>query len=214
MRPVRVDYDAIAPLFDSGPHRTKTVDPELLAFIEQRIPGDLPSILDAGCGTGNQLIANRPVLPAARLVGLDRSLGMLRQARPKAPDIDWVQADASALPFQTESFDFITCQFALHHIQDKVGMLRETLRVLRIGGRLILRNLCPQECADWLYYDYFPEARTIDLEDFWPPETIMAEMDATGFVAVTEECEHLHFEQDLRSWFDTVRGGVTPVLNS
>src|SRR5271169_5161589 len=122
---------------------------------------------------------------------------MVRQALPKAPDIAWMQAEASALPFQTESFDFITCQFALHHNQDKVGMLRETFRVLRIGGRLILRNLCPQECADWLYYDYFPEARTIDLEDFWSPETIMAEMDATGFVAV--ECEHLHFEQDLRS---------------
>jgi ubiquinone/menaquinone biosynthesis C-methylase UbiE len=205
MSPVRVDYDAIAHLFDSGPHRTKTVDPELLAFIGQRIPGDVASVLDVGCGTGNQLIANRPVLPSARLVGLDRSLGMLRQARPKAPDIAWVQADASALPFQTESFDFITCQFALHHIQDKVGVLRETLRVLRIRGRLILRNLCPQECADWLYYDYFPEARTIDLEDFWPPETIVAEMDAIGFVAVTEEREHLHFEQDLRSFLDAVQ---------
>jgi ubiquinone/menaquinone biosynthesis C-methylase UbiE len=165
---VRLDYDAIAHFYDSQPYRTKTVDPELLAFIEQRIPGDPAFILDLGCGTGNQLIANRPVLPSARLVGLDRSLGMLRQARPKAPDIAWVQADASALPFQTESFDFITCQFALHHIRDKVGMLRETPRVLKIGGRLILRNLCPQECADWLYYDYFPEARTIDLEDFWP----------------------------------------------
>jgi SAM-dependent methyltransferase len=116
-----------------------------------------------------------------------------------------VRADASALPFQTESFDFISCQFALHHIKDKVGVLRETLRVLRIGGRLILRNLCPQDCADWLYYDYFPEARTIDLEDFWSPETIMAEMDAIGFVAVTAEREHLRFEQDLRNWLDTVR---------
>jgi len=206
MRPVRVDYDAIAHFYDSQPHRTKTVDPELLAFVEQRTPGASPaSILDVGCGTGNQLIANQPVLPSARLVGLDRSLGMLRQARPKARDITWVQADALALPFPTESFDFISCQFALHHIQDKIGMLRETFRVLRGSGRFVLRNLCPQECGDWLYYIYFPDARRIDLEDFWPPETIMAEMNASGFVAITVEREHLNFEQDLRVWFDTVR---------
>ena len=151
------------------------------------------------------MIANQPVLPSARLVGLDRSLGMLRQARPKARDITWVQADALALPFPTESFDFISCQFALHHIQDKIGMLRETFRVLRGSGRFVLRNLCPQECGDWLYYIYFPDARRIDLEDFWPPETIMAEMNASGFGAITVEREHLNFEQDLRVWFDTVR---------
>lgn len=205
MKPLRVNYDAIAPLYDSQPGRAKTVDPELLTFLGQRASGDTASILDVGCGTGNQLIADRSVLPTARLVGLDRSLGMLRQARPKAPDIAWVQADASILPFRAESFDFVTCQFALHHIRDRAGMLRETFRALKSGGRLTLRNLCPQECADWLCYVYFPEARTIDLEDFWPPEIIRAEMETQGFVAVTVEHEHLHFEQDLRAWFDVVQ---------
>src|SRR5208282_4016884 len=102
MRRSRVDYDTIAHLFHSGPYRTKTLDPELLAFIGQRISGDPASILDVGCGTGNQLIADRPVVPSAQPVGLDRSLGMLEQALPKAPDIAWMQAEASALPFQTE----------------------------------------------------------------------------------------------------------------
>lgn len=205
MRSARADYDVIARSYDAQPHRAKTVDPELLAFIGQRASGDNISILDVACGTGNQLIANRQVLESARLVGLDRSLRMLQQARRKARDIGWVQADGSALPFPTESFDFITCQFALHHVQDKVGLLRETLRVLRISGRLVLCNLCPQECPDWLYYVYFPEARDIDLGDFWPPETIMAEMELNGFAAVTVEHEHLQFEQDLRVWLDTLR---------
>jgi len=44
-----------------------------------------------------------------------------------------------------------------------------------------MRNLCPQEHLDWLYYEYFPEALAIDLEDFWPPEIIVATMEATGF---------------------------------
>lgn len=139
----RVDYDAIAYLYDTQPYREKTVDPELVVFLEQRAAVEAVSILDVGCGTGNQLIANRTLGPHANLVGLDRFLGMLRQARSKAPDIAWVQADGGALPWQAQSFDFVTCQYALHHIQDKAGMMRETFRVLCHGGRLILRNLCP-----------------------------------------------------------------------
>ena len=201
----RVNYDAIAHLYDTQPYRAKTVDPELMAFLGQRGSSDSLSILDVGCGTGNQLVANRTMVRFAQLVGLDRSLGMLRQAQPKAPDIAWVQANGAGLPFQAQSFDVVTCQYALHHIQGKAGMLRGVFRVLRHGGRLVLRNLCPQECADWLYYAYFPEARAIDLEDFWPPESVVAVLEATGFVAVTVERQHLRYEQNLRVWLDTVR---------
>src|SRR5258705_13252570 len=79
------------------------------------------------------------------------------------------------------------------------------LEALRHGGRFVMRNLCPQECPDWLYYEYFPQAHTIDLEDFWPPETILTTMEATGFARVTVELEHLRFAQDLCVWLDAVR---------
>ena len=148
----RVNYDTIAHLYDTQPYRTKTIDLELLTWLGRHGSAETLSILDIGCGTGNQLVANRAVVPHARLIGLDRSLGMLRQAQPKAPAIAWVQADGAALPFQAQSFDFVTCQYALHHIQDKAGMLRAVFQLLRRGGRVVLRNLCPQECADWLYY--------------------------------------------------------------
>jgi SAM-dependent methyltransferase len=200
-----VNYDAIAHLYDMQPYRAKTVDPGLLAFLGQRASSATLSLLDVGCGTGNQLVANRAVVPHARLVGLDRSLGMLQQAQPKAPDIVWVQADGTGLPLQAQSFDFVTCQYVLHHVQDKVDMLREVFRVLRRGGRYILRNLCPQEMADWLYYVYFPAAQAIDLEDFWPPEAVVAAMEAIGFVAVAVERQHRRYEQNLRVWRETVR---------
>ena len=117
----------------------------------------------------------------------------------------WVQADGALLPFRAQSFDFITCQYALHHMQDKAGMLREVFRVLRPGGRFILSNICPQEMTDWLYYQYFPEARALDLVDFWPPEVVVEVMQAVGFVARTVERQHVRYEQDLRVWLETVR---------
>src|SRR5690242_2103220 len=172
----RVNYDAIAHIYDGQPYRRKTVDPELVTFISQHASSDRLSLLDIACGTGSQLVANRPIVPDARLVGLDRSFGMLAQAQSKASDIAWVEADGAELPFRAESFDFISCQFGFHNLTDKTGMLDEVLKVLRQGGRFVMRNLCPQENPDWLYYEYFPEAQTIDLEDFWPPATIVSAM--------------------------------------
>jgi SAM-dependent methyltransferase len=204
-RSPRVDYDLVAPLYDSQPYRAKAVDPELLAFVAQRGSADALSLLDIGCGTGNQLVANRTVTPDVRLVGLDRSLGMLRQALPKAPNIAWVQAEAAATPFPDQCFDFISCQFAFHHFQAKAGMLHDAFRVLRPGGRLVLRNACPQASADWLYYEYFPAARIVDLQDFWPPDAVVAVMEGAGFAPVAVAYEHLHFEQNLAAWLAIVR---------
>ena len=202
---VRVNYDAIAHLYDGQPYRAKSPDPELSTLISRRTVSNTLSILDIGCGTGNQLVANRTVVRNAQLVGLDRSLGMLRQARPKASDIAWVQADAAIMPLRADSFDFVTCQHVLHHVRCKEAMLREVLRVLRPGGRFVLRSLCPQESEGWLYYEYFPEARGIDLKDFWPPEQIITVMEAAGFHAVTAARQHLRYDQNLREWLTVVK---------
>ena len=76
-RSSRVDYDAIAELYDSTPHREKSADPELIAFLARRGPAASLTLLDIACGTGNQQIANRGLAPDARFVALDGSLGML-----------------------------------------------------------------------------------------------------------------------------------------
>jgi SAM-dependent methyltransferase len=204
-RSSRVDYDSIADLYDSQPYREKSADPELAAFLAERARSDTLSLLDIACGTGNQLVANRIIAPHARMMGLDGSFGMLRQARSKSPDIGWVQADGAVLPFKPRSFDFISCQYAFHHLRDKPSMLRETLRLLHTGGRLTLDNLCPQECQDWLYYVYFPDALARDLSDFWAAEMIVAEMQAAGFANVSADRRHLHFEHDLHELLEEVR---------
>jgi ubiquinone/menaquinone biosynthesis C-methylase UbiE len=204
-RSARVDYDKIAHLYDSQPYRARAVDPEFVGFMRERASGELLCLLDIACGTGNQLVANRAAAPGARLVGIDASLGMLRQARAKAPEIAWARADATILPFGSESFDFIGCQFAFHHFRDKPGMLGEVLRLLRPGGRFVLHNMCPEGCLDWLYYEYFPAARATDLRDFWPAPEVTKTMQAIGFAAVAAEYRHVRFEQDLPDWLATLR---------
>jgi ubiquinone/menaquinone biosynthesis C-methylase UbiE len=204
-RSSRVDYDAIAPLYDSQPHREKSPDPALAAFLAERSALGTALLLDIACGTGNQLVANRAIASSARMVGFDGSLGMLRQARAKSAEIGWVDGDSSALPFASGTFDFASCQYALHHFRDKPGMVREAFRVLQTGGRLAIFNMCPHDSLDWLYYDYFPEALTRDLADFWPPEAVVAEMTSAGFVDVVVDRDHRRDGRDLAAFLEGLR---------
>jgi ubiquinone/menaquinone biosynthesis C-methylase UbiE len=76
-RSSRVDYDVIAELYDSTPHREKSVDPELTAFLAGRGPTAGLTLLDIACGTGNQQIANRGLAVATR-----NDVGPDAQSRP------------------------------------------------------------------------------------------------------------------------------------
>lgn len=204
-RPPRANYDQIAHLYDSQPYRSRAIDPEFLTFLRKRRAQAAPAMLDIACGTGNQLISNRVAVPGCIAVGADRSPGMLRQAVAKTREIAWVRADSAALPFAADSFDFVCCQFAFHHFQGKAEMLRETLRVLRLDGRFVLRNLCPEQSENWLYYRYFPEAFVVDLLDFWPTDAIAAVMENAGFAPVEVKFEHLRFDVNFAEWLAIVR---------
>jgi ubiquinone/menaquinone biosynthesis C-methylase UbiE len=204
---LRVHYDAIAHLYDIQPYRRKVVDPHLHAFLRERgaLSRESLAILDLGCGTGSQLIADAPDVPHARLVGLDLSWGMLAQARRKAPGLRWIQGDSSCPPLADGQFDYITSQFAFHHVRDKAAMLRAVWRLLRPGGRFVLTNLVPQEMPGWVYYHYFPLARAIDLEHFLPPEAIAAQLRAIGMAGVTCKLERSAGRQDLAAFLSLVQ---------
>jgi ubiquinone/menaquinone biosynthesis C-methylase UbiE len=204
-QPLRADYDAIASQYDLQPFRTKQPDPELASFLKAHPGSGASRILDLACGTGNQLIANRSIAPGAWLCGVDRSAGMLQQGRSKDASIAWVRADVAWLPLSDGAFDYASCQFAFHHFLDKSVVLAETHRLLRTGGRFVLHNMCPEECEDWLYYRYFPEARSIDKRDFWPVARIAAAMRDAGFHSIDVEYEHIRSKRNLVEWLPRAR---------
>ena len=201
----RVNYDAIAQLYDAQPYREKTVDVELTAFLASRSPNAALTVLDLGCGTGNQLVANQMRHPGVHYLGVDRFLGMLRQAQPKSWTIGWVQADSASPPFRSASADFITSQYMFHHVSAKAAMLVEVFRVLRPGGRFVLTNLCPQAAPDGLLYQYFPAAWDADQVDFWSPEQMDMALRQIGFQSVSLDLQHLRFSCTLGEFLATVQ---------
>lgn len=96
------------------------------------------ALLDIACGTGIVArLAKQRLGNSGAVAGVDISPGMLNVARSIAPDIDWREGNAQALPLRPgESFDVVTCHQGLQFFPDKRAALREMRRALKTGGRL------------------------------------------------------------------------------
>lgn len=97
------------------------------------------TILDvaAGTGTSSASLARN----GASVVAADFSEGMIEVGRRRQADnpfIRFVQADATALPFEDDTFDAVTISFGLRNIVDPKKALAEFYRVVRPGGRVVV----------------------------------------------------------------------------
>jgi ubiquinone/menaquinone biosynthesis C-methylase UbiE len=106
-------------------------------------PGD--RVLDIACGTGIVArVARERLGPGPTIVGVDLSAPMLDVARRVAPDIDWREGDAGALPLRTgEQFDVVVCQQGLQFFPDRAQAVREMHRALVPGGRVAVATWRP-----------------------------------------------------------------------
>ena len=90
-------------------------------------------ILDLGCGDGQ--LTERVAATGARVIGLDSSAHMAAAARARG--IDVAEGSAEQLPFETQGFDAVFSNAALHWVRDQDAMMGEVHRVLKPGGRFV-----------------------------------------------------------------------------
>jgi demethylmenaquinone methyltransferase/2-methoxy-6-polyprenyl-1,4-benzoquinol methylase len=141
---VRAMFDRIAGLYDvmntvmtAGLHhrwRSRAVD---LSGVG---PGS--HALDVATGTGDlagALLA--AATPGGSVIGCDFSEAMLEKARTKLPQIRFEWADALALPYATDEFDAATVGFGARNFSDLEQGMREMVRVVRPGGRVVVLEI-------------------------------------------------------------------------
>ena len=93
--------------------------------------------LAAGTGTSSAAIAKH----GAHVVAADFSEGMLAEGRKRHAGndlIEFVFADATALPFEDNSFDAATISYGLRNVHQPRKALAEMLRVVKPGGRIVI----------------------------------------------------------------------------
>ncbi|ANC31269.1 demethylmenaquinone methyltransferase [Isoptericola dokdonensis] len=119
-------------------------------------PGEKVLDLAAGTGTSSEPFAR----DGAVVVPSDFSLGMLRVGKSRREDLPFVAGDATRLPFADASFDAVTISFGLRNVVDTAGALREMLRVVRPGGRVVICEFSHPTWAPFrtLYMNYLMRA--------------------------------------------------------
>lgn len=96
-------------------------------------PGE--RILLSGIGTG----ADLPLLPdTVSVVGVDLSPEMLVRADDRGRNVQLVLGDAQSLPIGDSRFDIVVLNLVLSVVPDGATCLKEGLRVLRPGGRVLI----------------------------------------------------------------------------
>jgi demethylmenaquinone methyltransferase/2-methoxy-6-polyprenyl-1,4-benzoquinol methylase len=208
-REIRANFDAIAPRYDLTNRVISCGVDVRWRKIAVRALGDLPPrprVLDLACGTCDLALELLRARPDAEVTGVDLSRAMLGLATAKiaGKTIRLVNAPAEALPFPDATFDAAMIGFGIRNVPDYRSGLRELLRVLRPGGRLmVLEFSTPPSRLLWRVYNtYFFHVLpriggfltgreqayrylTHSVADFPGAREFAAEMTACGFESVS-----------------------------
>jgi ubiquinone/menaquinone biosynthesis C-methylase UbiE len=138
--------------------------------------GDIQSgnrVLDCGCGFGGTIAHLNQHWSALDLVGLNidpRQIEFARtQVQPQAPNqIEFVTADACALPFPDQSFDRVLALECIFHFPSRERFFAEAQRVLKPGGTLALCDFVPHAVTLLLDRLVKPWVKTTLESDFGP----------------------------------------------
>ncbi len=114
-----------------------------LAMIGRHAPLQGRRILDAGCGVGTYVRAFRQF--SDDVYGIDVDADKIAEASRELPQLQ--VAPAESLPFGDDFFDVVLSNETLEHVQDDRAAVREAIRVLKPGGRLVV--FCPNRL--WLF---------------------------------------------------------------
>ncbi len=118
-----------------------------------------PAVLDVGSGTGRFAVALAEWF-RARVVGVEPAAEMLALAgRHRA--VRYVAGRAERLPVRTGAFDAALLSNVYHHIADRRACAVELHRVLRRGGRVLVRGAFGNRLDGLMLFDHFPEAKVV-----------------------------------------------------
>ena len=146
------EFTKAAEIYDSGHagiyELCKDDYPPILEELEKE-PFD--TLLDVGCGTGPMIELLCAKYPQKHYTGVDITPKMIETANAKnLPNTVFRVADSENLPFEADRFDAVICANSFHHYPNPQKFFDGVQRILKPGGRLILRDYTSFDWLVWL----------------------------------------------------------------
>lgn len=137
------EFDRAAEKFDDDdPSVYNMCRKDYPAVLAEAVKEPFSDLLDAGCGTGAMLYLFKRDYPDKNYTGIDLSEKMIETAKKKQlKGVRFVAGDCETLPFAENSFDVVTCSMSFHHYPNPEKFFMSLHKVLRLGGRLVLRDM-------------------------------------------------------------------------
>jgi ubiquinone/menaquinone biosynthesis C-methylase UbiE len=177
--------------------RAAEIQQRLRAVLELR--GD-ERALDVATGAGALALALAPLVRS--VVGVDIVPELLAEARKRAPaNAEFVEADATALPYEFGSFDLVCTARSLHHLQRPELVVAEMNRVLRPGGTmLVVDQLAPSDPLAAIEVNRFEHARDPSTTRLLADVDLRGLFDSNGLVL--RRSEIVSEARDLERYLD------------
>lgn len=135
-------FDRIAGTYDGLNHGLSLSIDKLWRRKTVRCMRSAKKVLDVAIGTADLTIEMLRRGKAQHVTGLDLSekmmeIGKRKTERIKA-NVDFIHGNAQQMPFESETFDAVTCAFGCRNFLNLDEGLREMYRVLKPGGQVII----------------------------------------------------------------------------
>lgn len=152
------NYDAMNSVISFQQHKVWRNDVMERMHVEQGTKA-----LDVCCGTGDWSIAlANAVGENGQVIGLDFSKNMLSIAEEKrnalqVEQLELMHGNAMELPFEDNTFDYVTIGFGLRNVPDYMTVLKEMYRVVKPNGKVVCLETSQPEIVGFkqLYFFYF-----------------------------------------------------------
>ncbi len=180
---IRQSFSAAAASYDAMARLQKQVAVDLLH--QSEMPTSHQTVLDLGCGTGFLTEKLADHVAVENLFALDIALSMLHQSRqrPALTRCHHICADAEALPFVDNQFNWIYSSLALQWCSDLSAVFKGVQQCLKASGKLAFATFGPATLKElktaWKHVD-----DAVHVNYFYPSDHIEMALQRTGFTSI------------------------------